>query len=125
MEADTKTILIVDDDMVLQNMYSKRLIAEGFNIFTAADGQEAYDIFNKEKIDLILTDIMMPRVSGMEFAEKVRKSTKGKKIPIIAWSNLTSEEEKKHAESIGVNEYLVKGSLTLDLVSETIKKYFQ
>ncbi|OGM27637.1 hypothetical protein A2962_04870 [Candidatus Woesebacteria bacterium RIFCSPLOWO2_01_FULL_39_61] len=118
-------VLIVEDDVVLLKMYEKRLLADGYQILTAADGQEALDIFNKEKLDLILTDIMMPKVSGIELIEKVRTAKKGKTIPIIAWSNLSFEEEKQQALSLGVNEYLVKGTLTLEQVSETVKKYLK
>ena len=118
-------VLIVEDDVVLLKMYEKRLLADGYQILTAADGQEALDIFNKEKLDLILTDIMMPKVSGIELIEKVRTAKKGKTIPIIALSNLSFEEEKQQALSLGVNEYLVKGTLTLEQVSETVKKYLK
>lgn len=118
-------ILLADDDLVLQKMYSRRLAADGHRIFLVTDGEEAFAIFEKENIDLILTDIMMPRVSGVEFIAKVRKTNKGKNIPVVAWSNLDQEDEKKKLESLGVNEYLLKGSLTLEQVSETVKKYLQ
>lgn len=122
---NTHTILIADDDLVLQKMYSKRLAIDGHTILVASDGQEALDVFNKEKVDLILSDIMMPRVSGLELIGKLRKTAKGKNVPIIAWSNLASDEEKNQALELGANEYLIKGTLSLDQVSETVKKYLQ
>lgn len=121
----TKTILLVDDDTVLRNMYEQRLKIDGYKIFCAGDGEEGYEVFQgNEGIDLLITDIMLPRVSGTELVEKIRKTKKGKNLKIIAWSNLANEEEKEKLIKLGVLEYLVKSVLSLDQLSETVKKYF-
>ena len=117
------TILIVEDDPVLQKMYNQKLISEGFNTLIASDGQEAQDLFNKEPVDLIITDIMMPRVSGIELIENIRQNSKEKTIPILAWSNLALEEEKQKALSAGANEDVIKGSLNLEQLVNLVKKY--
>ncbi|KKQ36451.1 MAG: Response regulator, partial [Candidatus Woesebacteria bacterium GW2011_GWA1_37_7] len=110
-------------DPVLQKMYNQKLISEGFNTLIASDGQEAQDLFNKEPVDLIITDIMMPRVSGIELIENIRQDSKEKNTPIIAWSNLALEEEKQKALSAGANEYVIKGSLNLEQLIDLVKKY--
>ena len=116
-------ILIVDDDAVLRNMYTQKLKGAGYEVVGAQDGEEAYEIFQKEKFDLVITDIMLPRVSGTEFLEKLRESKKDRNTSVIAWSNLQDEEEKEKALNLGAKEFLHKGSLTLDQVLDIVKKY--
>lgn len=123
MEGRKKKILIIEDDNVLRNMYSQKLQTDGFEVIGAADGVDAMDIFKKEDFDLVITDIMLPRMSGNEILEKIMSSKKGKNIPIIAWSNLPKEDDKNRAIELGAKEYLEKGKLTLEDVSETVKKY--
>ena len=118
-----KTVLIIDDDTVLLNMYKQKIISSGYNVVTSIDGEEAFDVFQKEDVDLIICDIMLPRVSGIEFLEKIRKTKKGKNLPVIAWTNLKDTEVKEKAMKLSVKEFLIKGSLTLDQVVETVKKY--
>ncbi len=118
-----KTILIIEDDQVLMKMYVQKLTNEGYNILSAIDGEQGFDTFRKAKIDLVITDIMLPRVSGIEFLEKIRKTPNGKDVPVIAWSNLAREEDKKKVLDLGAQEYIVKGSLTLEQMAETVKKY--
>jgi CheY-like chemotaxis protein len=117
------TILVVEDDKVLLTMYSKKLLSEGFNVINAEDGKDALEKFQNERIDLVLTDIMLPRMSGIEFLQEMRNTQKGKDIPVFVWTNLALEQEKKQAMSLGANEYLVKESLTLDEVVVLVKKY--
>jgi DNA-binding response OmpR family regulator len=116
-------VLIIEDDSVLKNMYMQKLKSDGYDVYGAADGTDGLVIFEKEEIDLILTDIMLPRMSGTEFLEKIRKTKKGKNLPVIAWSNLHDEEEEKKAVKLGVKEYLAKGTLSLEQISEVVKKY--
>lgn len=118
-----KTILLVEDDSVLRNMYEQRLKMDGYNILTAGDGEEGFKVFQENSIDLLITDIMLPRVSGTELVEKIRGAKKGKSLNIIAWSNLANEEEKEKLTKLGISEYLLKSSLSLDQLSETVKRY--
>lgn len=117
------TLLIVEDDKVLLKMYTQKLSSEGFEVINANDGREALEKFQKEKIDLVLTDIMLPKMSGIEFLQEMRNTKKGKDIPVFVWTNLALEQEKKQAMSLGANEYLVKESQSLDEVVKLVKKY--
>lgn len=117
------TILLVEDDGVLRNMYEQRLKMDGYNMLCAGDGEEGLELFKDNNIDLLITDIMLPRMSGTELVEKLRKDKKGKTLKIIAWSNLSNEEEQAKLQKLGVSEYLLKNSITLDQLSETVKKY--
>ncbi len=117
------TILIVDDDAVLLKMYSQQLSASGYKVLNAMDGDEGLRVVNAEKVDLIISDIMLPRLSGTEFIEKLSKDKKLKNIPVIAWSNLPDETEKEKVLKFGAKEYIVKNSLSLDSLVEIVKKY--
>src|SRR3990167_7527632 len=101
----SKKILLVEDDQVLAKMYSQRLASEGYEVLTAADGEEGLKIALETDLNLVITDIMLPRVSGIELVEKLRKTKKYSKTPIIAWSNLADESEKETALRVGANDY--------------------
>lgn len=119
--AKTKTVLIIEDDTVLAKMYSQKLLSVGYTVLNAGDGEEGYKLATTNNVDLVLTDIMLPRVSGVDFIQKIKASKKYKNIPVVAWSNLPDEKEK--ALSLGAEEYLVKGQVSLDQVAEVVKKY--
>jgi DNA-binding response OmpR family regulator len=118
---DKKTVLIVEDDPVLLKMYSEKFSFEGFDVLGARDGEEALEISSNSDIDVILLDIMLPRMSGTDFLEKLRATPKGKDIPVIALSNLTEEGEKQRALKLGVKYYLVKAMQTPEDVVNKIK----
>jgi len=116
-----KTILIVEDDPVLLKMYSEKFVFEGFKVLNAKDGQEALDVASSQKPDVILLDIMLPRMSGTDFLEKYIETPAGKKTPVIALTNLTEEAEKQRALKLGVKEYLVKAMQTPEEVVTKVK----
>lgn len=118
-----KVVLIVEDDPVLLKMYTEKFTFEGFGVLNAKDGQEALNVALKEKVDIILLDIMLPIMSGTDFLEKLRQSAKGKNLPVVALTNLAEEGEKQRALKLGVKEYIVKAMQTPEQVVEKIKKY--
>jgi DNA-binding response OmpR family regulator len=117
-------ILIVEDDPVLSKMYSEKFSFEGFSVLMAHDGQEALETATTEPLDIILLDIMLPRMSGTDFLERFRATPKGKNLPVIALTNLAEDEEKERAIKLGVKEYLVKAMQTPEAVVKKIKSYF-
>ena len=120
-----KVILIVEDDPVLLKMYTEKFGFEGFKVLMARDGEEAIKVAGSEKIDIILLDIMLPRMSGTDFLEKFRVTPKGKNVPVIALTNLAAEEEKQRAIKLGVEEYLVKAMQTPEEVVQKVEKYLK
>ena len=122
-QQQVKMILIVEDDPVLQKMYTEKLTFEGFGVLNARDGKEALDTVLKEKVDLILLDIMLPRMSGTDFLVKIKQDTKIASIPLVALTNLAEDEEKQRAIKLGVQEYLVKAMQTPEQVVAKIKKH--
>jgi len=121
--ADKKVILIIEDDPVLLKMYSEKFIFEGFDVIPAHDGVEALEKAKKENADIILLDIMLPRMSGTDFLAEFRKDPKGKDVPVVCLTNLAEDEEKKKAMDLGVKDYLVKAMQTPEQVVQKIKKY--
>ncbi|OGM19143.1 hypothetical protein A2955_05210 [Candidatus Woesebacteria bacterium RIFCSPLOWO2_01_FULL_37_19] len=116
-------ILLVEDDPVLRKMYSDKLDSYGYNLVTASDGQEAYEKYQNEKPNIVITDIMLPRMSGEELLEKIKSTPDGANIPVIVCTNLTLDEEKTKVMELGASEYLSKESITLTQFVEAVKKY--
>lgn len=100
-----KTILIADDDLHIRRLIQELLEAEGYRVFTANDGQEAYEIISGEDVDLIILDIIMPRMDGMEVCRKVRNSTIAPIIFLTAKDDIT---DLVSGLAIGGDDYITK-----------------
>lgn len=116
------TILIVEDDPVLQKMYTEKFNFEGFNVLNARDGIEALNVATNNNLDIILLDIMLPRMSGTDFLERYRQSSKGKDTPVLVLTNLAEDEEKQKLLKLGAKGYLIKAMQTPEQVVVIIKK---
>lgn len=107
-------ILLVEDDNNLREIYEARLQAEGYDIVSAKDGEEALVVAKKERPDLIIADVMMPRVSGFEMLDILRNTPELKDVHIIMLTALGQAEDKTRADSLGADRYLVKSQVTLE-----------
>ena len=105
-------ILIAEDEKDIRNLISLHMKKENHSVFEACDGQEALEIFEKEKIDLMLIDIMMPRVNGISVIQKVREIST---IPIICITAIGSDSDKVLTLGIGADDYLVKPLSPIEL----------
>jgi len=114
-------ILIVEDEELLVKALKKKLEKEAFEIFVARDGIEGLDAAKAHAPDLILLDIVMPRMDGITMLAKMRKEDWGKDIPVIILTNLSSDEKMAESEAQGVNQYLVKTNWGIDEIIEKIK----
>jgi DNA-binding response OmpR family regulator len=119
-----KKILIIEDEIVLAEMYKEKLEKEGFEVFLANEIEEGIEIAKKERPDLILLDILLPRENGVSFLEKIKKE-EIKDIPIVAFSNYDDPETRKRAFELGVKEYLIKANYTPGEIVEKIKNYLK
>lgn len=119
----SKVILLIEDDPVLCRMYTEKFKREGYSVLTAQDGQKGLKMALNENIDLILLDIMLPRISGIDLLDQLRKDPKGRDIKVIALTNLADQAEKDKAIKLGVKDYLVKAMQTPEQVVDRIKKY--
>lgn len=123
--SDPKTILLVEDDPILSRMYSEKFKFEGYNVLHAQDGMEGLEMAQSQKADIILLDIMLPKLSGTDLLERLRSTPKGKDIPVVVLTNLAEKEEMEKARTLGAKEYLVKAMQTPEAVINTLKKYIQ
>jgi len=114
-------ILVVEDEKVLNQIYKDKLNSSGFEVFTAFDGDEAIDMFNKNKPNLVLLDVMIPKKNGYEVLEEIRESEEGKDTPVIMVSNLSQDEDIKKAKDLGVNDFLLKSNIKISDMMDKIK----
>jgi len=117
-----KKILIIEDENILLDLLQKKLIQEGYEVDTARDGQEGLDRLDKNKPDLILLDIVMPRMGGFEVMERISKQKDLKKIPIIIISNSGQIVELDRAKELGVKDWLIKTDFDPQEVVDKVKK---
>ncbi len=120
--SDTKSVLLVEDNDFIRKMYVLKLgKSNDFEVIEAADGPAALDAIAKQHPDLMLLDIMMPNMSGLEVMEHLKKQQI--QIPTIILSNVMSAEIKTVAAEYGVQDYIIKSDLTPSQVLEKIKQY--
>ena len=115
-------ILFVEDEEVLVQKLSQRLIKEEFRVFTARNGREGLGVALTQKPDLIVLDLLLPVMDGIEMLQELRKSEFGKTAQVLILSNLSNEKIAKQAKDLGVIEYLVKTDLKLSEVAARIKQ---
>jgi len=108
MAEQGKSILLVDDDLTLREMYSERLKAEGFAVEMAKDGEEALQKAGDLHPNLILLDIMMPKVNGLDVLKQLRAAADTQNIPVIVLTALIQDREKMESITRGADDYIVK-----------------
>jgi len=116
-------VLIADDDPFLLKIYSTRLTQDGHEVLTASDGQSALDMALSEKPDLLVLDIMLPRLNGLDVLSELKSNSGVSKISVVFLSNLAQPEEQEEAKKRGADEFLIKARLTPSQVVEALQKY--
>ena len=118
---NAKKILLVEDDDTLANVYKTRLHAEGFDIRRVPNGEEALAAAIEYKPDLILLDVMMPKVSGFDVLDILRNTPETTNIKIIMLTALGQDTDRQRAEDMNVDDYLVKSQVVIADVVDRIK----
>jgi DNA-binding response OmpR family regulator len=121
--SDKKTVLLIEDDPFLVKMYKEKFEVEGFNTLIAEDGLEGLRLATGQNVDIIILDILIPKLSGIDLLTRLRKYPKGVSIPVIVLTNLTQKEDEVKTASMGVKEYLVKSDYTPSQVVEKVRVY--
>lgn len=116
-----KKILLVEDDVALSGVYKSRLEMEGFNVRAVNNGEVALSAAIDFKPDLILLDAMMPKISGFDVLDILRNTPETANIRIIMLTALSQPKDKDRAESLGVDDYLVKSQVVIGDVVERVK----
>ncbi|HSX32649.1 MAG TPA: response regulator [Candidatus Saccharimonadales bacterium] len=107
-------ILLVEDDNNLREIYEARLQAEGYEIVSAPDGETALAVAKKEQPELVISDVMMPRISGFEMLDIMRNTEGLRDVKVIMLTALGQAEDKTRADTLGADRYLVKSQVTLE-----------
>lgn len=113
-------IMIVEDDNSLREIYSIRLTAEGYDVVSAGDGEEALAIAVRERPALILSDVMMPKISGFDMLDIIRQTPETANIKVIMMTALSSNEQRARGEDLGADKYLVKSQVGIEDVITAI-----
>lgn len=115
----TKKILVVEDEEYIRDLYVQILQKEGYLVDSASDGEEAYVKISKKEYDLILLDIILPKIDGLQVLEKLKKESKKISAPVVLLTNLSQEVVVAKAVDYGVRGYMVKSDLTpQDIINE-------
>lgn len=118
-----KKVLFIEDDALIVKIYTARLTKDGYEVYTADNGEDGIKVALEVKPDLVVLDVMMPKVDGFGVLEKLRADATLKTIPILLYSNLAQEEELKRALAMGATEFIVKANISPTELVEKIKKY--
>ncbi len=115
-------VLVVDDDEYIRDLYEEILKDSGFTVDTAVDGKDGFDKIIAGSYDLVLLDIMMPKMDGVEVLRSLAKEAKAKAEKVVLLTNLAHDPVMKEALDLGAKAYLIKADLTPDQLVEKIKE---
>lgn len=117
-----KRILLVEDDDSLANVYVTRLEAEGFEIRRVVNGEDALAAAKEYQPNLVLLDVMMPKISGFDVLDILRNTPETANLKIVMLTALSQDSDKQRAEALGVDDYLVKSQVVIADVVDRIRK---
>ncbi len=118
-----KIILIIEDEDLMVRMYTKLFSFEGFDVSSSTNGEHGLKKAKEEKPDLIILDIMMPKMNGLEVLEALKSNPETAKIPVVILTNLGNDETLKQSLQLGAAGYLVKSQVTNESLVDEIKQY--
>ncbi len=120
-----KKILIIEDEKILADMYREKFTQAGFKVFTAFEAKEGLILTKKEKPDLIILDILLPRENGIFFLKKLKETPEASSVLVIAFSNYDDPNMKKQAMKLGAKDYLIKTNYTPEEIVNKVRKYLK
>lgn len=118
-----KKILLVEDDTALANVYKSRLEMEGFDVHHVANGEEALSAAVDYGPDLIVLDVMMPKINGFDVLDIIRQTPQTMNTRVVMLTALSQAKDKERAEQLGADDYLVKSQVVISDVVERIKHH--
>ncbi len=122
MEKPIARVLLAEDDRFLRRACEVSLRRQGFTVLTAADGEEALRVARTETPQLILLDLLMPKITGIEVLRILRSDENTRAIPVIVLTNSSSEQNIQQGKSLGIARYLVKSDLSLDELGKQVRQ---
>lgn len=119
-----KTILLVENDKTMRDMYAGKLKKSGYRVATRAEAIPAIDWLSKNPVDLIILDILLPKINGIKLIKNIRKNYRHKSVKIIILTHLNQVDVNLNAvvrDSLGVDGYFVKSKISPDKLIEAVK----
>lgn len=120
-----KKILFVEDEPSLQRAVGDTLEKSGFDVARATDGQQALDMIKSQDFDLVILDIILPKIDGFEVLKEIKADPNKKNIPVLVLTNLETSGDVQKALELGATNYLVKANYTLEQMIEKINSMIQ
>lgn len=117
-----KIIMWVEDDKFISNIIRRKLEKEGATLVTASHGEEAVEIIKKTAVDLIILDIILPGMNGIQILQFIRRNPATSKTPVIMLTNLNQKDDRDMCAVLGVSDFFLKASISLDEVVKRIKE---
>ncbi len=117
-----KKILIIEDETALLYALQSQLSIEGYRVFIADDGEKALKVLNTRKPDLIILDIILPKLNGWEFLKIVKANAETKNIPVVIISNLSDDASRQRGIKLGAKDYLPKINYSIAEIIDKVKK---
>ncbi len=121
----TKRILIIEDEVDLRNLYVQILKKENFAVDSAIDGEEGYSKLSKKEYDLVLLDIILPKIDGLQMLDKLKLDGKHINGKIVLLTNLSQDLVISKAVDYGISGYMVKSDLTPDQIVQEVKSHLE
>ncbi len=120
-----RRILLVEDDRFLRRACEASLRQRGFSVTVAADGEEALDKVRQAPPDLILLDLLMPKMTGIEVLRTLRAQEPTRGIPVLILSNSSREQDSEEIRTLGISDYLVKANLSLQELGDRVTRFLE
>jgi DNA-binding response OmpR family regulator len=115
-------VLIIEDDSFISDMYRLKLEAEGFNVKVAEDGQKGLEQLNKEKPDLVLLDVVMPKMDGFTVLQNIKEDPEIQDVPVVLLTNLGQKDSVEKGLKMGALDYVIKAHFTPSEVVEKVRE---
>jgi CheY-like chemotaxis protein len=120
-----RSVLVVEDDRFLRRACEVSLRQRGFTVLTAPDGEAALELIRAELPGLVLLDLLMPRMSGLELLRRLRSEERTRALPVLVISNSSREEDVAELGRLGITGYLVKANLSLEELGDTVTRILE
>jgi DNA-binding response OmpR family regulator len=121
MAASKPIVALIEDDPLIAEMYTTKFTKEGYNIKHAADGAAGLEMVKKEKPDIILLDIIMPKLDGFQVLQELRQDASFKDTPVVMLTNLGQEEDVQKGRQLGATDYFIKTNFTPAAIVDKVK----
>ena len=122
MSTKIKKITVIEDDEILLKAINIELLSSGFEVFSATNGEAGLELIKSKKPDLIILDLVMPKMDGFEVLKLLQNDKELDKIPVIVLSNLSQKDEVDKAMALGANDFFEKATTNLGNLSDKIKQ---